>query len=98
MEKKHGSRLYRKLNKDLFPGQPIGKNTLSTMGKFLGKAIGKSDYERLTGHWQRRTSITLAAEKGNILAVSEYKLFQLILFTAILQRIITTGVEEFIWP
>ena len=66
IEKKHGNRLYRKLNTDFVPGLPIGKNTLANCGKILGKAIGKPDYQKLTGHWQRRTGITLGAEHGNI--------------------------------
>ena len=66
MKKKHGNRLYRKLNTDFIPELPIGKNTLVNCGKILDKAIGKLDYAKLTGHWQRRIGITLGSEHGNI--------------------------------
>ena len=44
----------------------IGINTLASYGKDIGRMIGlpEDEYNRLTGHTKRRTSITAMAEAG----------------------------------
>ena len=69
LELKHGTRLFRKLTTStLVPGQPVGKNTLATIGVSLAELLELPDHKKYTGHYWRRTAATLAAESGSTLA------------------------------
>lgn len=82
------TRLWRKVSAKADGGrylihQAIGKTPCAQVGKRLAALVGVDNSERVTGHWARRTAITLLAEgKFNI------KCFTLIYHNKIFNNII----------
>ena len=56
--------LFRGCGKNVFKTQAMGKNFLAKIGKYAASELGLHEPERYTGHCLRRTTATIAADRG----------------------------------